>query len=122
MNRVPRWRIVAAVAVLAALAAFAAMVAPIYYRNLELQSFVTALPQRVEDRTKSGAPASDDLVRAWVLNEASRLGIPVKSDDVRVFRSAGSGQVERIEVRYFVQLDLPGYAVTLHFYPGAGSR
>jgi len=122
VNRVPRWRIAAAAAVLAALALFAAMVAPIYYRNLQLQDFVTALPRRVEDETKAGAPPSDGLVRTWVLHEASRLGIPVRPDDIQVFRSAGTRQVERIEVRYFVDLELPGYTVTLHFYPGAGSR
>lgn len=122
MNRVPRWRTAAAAAVLAALALFAALVAPIYYRNLRLQNFVTALPRRVEYGSQAGAPPSDELVRAWVLNESSRLGIPVKSDDIQVFRSPGSRQVERVEVRYFVPVELPGYTVTLHFYPGIGSR
>jgi hypothetical protein len=28
----------------------------------------------------------------------------------------------RIDVRYQVRVDLPGYTVNLHFYPGAGSR
>ena len=121
MNRVPRWRIAAAVAVLAALAVFGAMFAPIYVRNLQLQSFVAVLPERVENQTKSGPPPSDDLVRTWVLNEAYRRGLPVKADGVQIFRSP-EGRVERVEVRYFVRLDLPGYTVNLHFYPGVGSQ
>jgi hypothetical protein len=122
VTRVPRWRIATAAGVLAVLALFAAVVAPIYYRDMQLQSFVRDLPRRVDDVIQAGSPPSDDLVRTWVLHEASRLGIPVKPDDVQVLRSAGSRQVERIEVRYFVQVDLPGYTVNLHFYPGAGSR
>ena len=121
VNRVPRWRIVAAAAVLAALAIFGAMFAPIYFRNLQLQSFVAALPQRVENQTKSGPPPSDDVVRTWVLNKAYQLELPVKAGGVQIFRTP-EGRVDRVEVRYFVRLDLPGYTVNLHFYPGVGSQ
>ena len=118
MNRVPRWRIVAAAAVLVALAIFGGMFAPIYLRNLQLQSFVVAVPQRAAAQPQ---PPSDDLVCTWVLNEAYRLGLPVKADSVHVFRSP-DGRVERVEVRYFVRMDLPGYTVNLHIYPGVGSQ
>ena len=121
VNRVPRWRIVAAVAVLAVLAVFGAMFAPIYFRNLQLQSFVAALPQRVENQMKSGPPPSDDVVRTWVLNKAYQLELPVKAGGVQIFRTP-EGRVDRVEVRYFVRLDLPGYTVNLHFYPGVGSQ
>lgn len=117
MNRVPRWRIVAAIAVLAALAFFAAVFSPIYFHNLELQKFVSTIPQRAN----SGAP-SDDLLRTWVLDKAHQLDLPVKPGDVRIFRSRDGTRLERIDVRYFVKVDLPGYTVNLHFYPGAGSR
>lgn len=114
MNRVPRWRIVAAVAVLAALAMFGAMFAPIYFRNLELQDFVAGITQHAENQTKS-----DDLLRTWVLDKAHQLDLPVKEDNVHIVRSP---EGMRIDVRYFVRVDLPGYTVDLHFYPGAGSR
>ena len=114
MSPVPRWRIAAAAAVLAGLAAFAAMFAPIYFHNLELQNFVSEVAQRVENRTNS-----DDVLRAWVLDKAHALGIPVKEDNVHIIRSRGG---LRIDVRYFVRVTLPGYTVDLHFYPGAGSR
>jgi hypothetical protein len=109
---------VAAAAVLGALAIFGAMFAPIYFRSLQLQSFVVAVPQRAAAQPQ---PPSDDLVRTWVLNEAYRLGLPVKADGVQVFRSP-DGRVERVEVRYSVRMDLPGYTVSLHFYPGVGSQ
>ena len=114
MSRVPRWRIVAAAVVLAALLAFAALFAPIYYRNLELQNFVSGVAQRVENQTNS-----DDVLRTWVLDKAHELDLPVKEDNVQVIRSR---EGVRIDVRYFVRVTLPGYTVDLHFYPGAGSR
>ena len=114
MKRVARWRMVAAAAVLAALAAFAAIVAPIYVRNLELQSFVSEVTQRVENRTNS-----DDVLRTWVLDKAHALNLPVKEDNVHIIRTRGG---MRIDVRYFVRVTLPGYTVDLHFYPGAGSQ
>ncbi len=114
MNRVPRWRIAAAATVLAALAAFTAMFAPIYFRNLELQNFVSEIAQRVENQT-----ISDDVLRTWVLDKAHELDLPVREDNVQVIHSRGG---VRIDVRYFVRVNFPGYTVDLHFYPGAGSR
>ena len=114
---IPRWRIVAAAAVLAALAFFAILFAPIYVRNMHLQSFVTTLPQRAANQ-----PPSDDQVRSWVLEKARQLDLPVEAGDVRISRAPGSGSIESISVHYMVRVDLPGYTVNLHFYPGAGSR
>ena len=114
MSHVSRWRMVAAAAVLTALLAFTAMFAPIYYRNLELQNYVSGVAQRVENQTNS-----DDVLRTWVLDKAHALDLPVKEDNVHVIRSK---EGVRIDVRYFVRVDLPGYTVDLHFYPGAGSQ
>ena len=114
MSRVPRWRIASAAVVLAALLAFTAMFAPIYYRNLELQNFVSGVAQRVENQTNS-----DDVLRGWVLDKAHEIDLPIKEDNVHIIRSR---QGVRIDVRYFVRVTLPGYTVDLHFYPGAGSR
>lgn len=122
MNRVPRWRIVAAAAVLAALAFFMLNFAPIYIRNLQLQNFVATIPQRIEKQAKSGSPPSDDLLRTWVLDKARQLDLPVTADNVQIRRSPANARVETIDVHYFVRVDLPGYTVNLHFYPGAGSR
>ena len=114
MSHVSRWRMVAAAAVLTALLAFTVMFAPIYYRNLELQNYVSGVAQRVENQTNS-----DDVLRTWVLDKAHALDLPVKEDNVHVIRSK---EGVRIDVRYFVRVDLPGYTVDLHFYPGAGSQ
>jgi hypothetical protein len=104
----------AAAVVVAALLGFTAMFAPIYYRNLELQNFVSGMAQRVDNPTNS-----DDVLRTWVLDKAHALDLPVKEDNVQVIRSKAG---VRIDVRYFVRVSLPGYTVDLHFYPGAGSR
>jgi len=114
VNRVPRWRIAAAWAVLAVLGLFAAVISPIYFRNLQLQRYVAEITRPGENRTKP-----DDTLRALVLKKAQELDLPVKADNVRIFRSRGK---LRIDVRYFVRVTLPGYTVDLHFDPSAGNR
>jgi len=108
----PKWRIAAGVLVLAALAAFGVVLTPLYYHNYLFQHFVSEAAQRVENKTKS-----DELLREWIVDKASALDLPVKAADVHIKRSdAGL----RIDVIYAVRVDLPGYTVKLHFYPGAG--
>jgi hypothetical protein len=114
VSRVPRWRIGAAVAVLALLVFVLASFAPYYFRNLQLQSFVSDTTRRVD-----AATASDDVLRTRVLDKAHQLRLPIKEDNVHISRSPAG---VHIDVRYFVRVDLPGYTVDLHFYPGAGSR
>lgn len=114
MTPVPRWRIAAAVVLLAGLALFAILFLPIYFHNLEFQNFVADVAARSDSASKS-----DDLLRTWVLDRAHQLDLPVRSGDVKI---AHSPDGMRIDVRYQVRVDLPGYTVNLHFYPGAGSH
>lgn len=114
MSRVPLWRKLAALAVLAGLFLFLGVFAPYYFRNLELQNFVSGITRGVENQGKS-----DDVLRTWVLEKAHQLDLPVTEDNVHIRHSADAMY---IDVRYAVRVDLPGYTVDLHFYPGAGSR
>jgi hypothetical protein len=114
VNRLPRWRAALGILILAGLAFFLVRFAPVYFRNLELQSFVSNVTHSGESQAKP-----DDLLRTWVLNKARELDLPVSDDDVHIVRGP---EGMRIDVRYFVKVDLPGYTVNLHFYPGAGSR
>jgi archaellum component FlaF (FlaF/FlaG flagellin family) len=114
VNPVPRWRIAAAIAVLAALLGFGILFVPIYVDNLKLQSFVAEMTQRADSRTQN-----DEALRQTVVSKAVELDLPVKADNVHINRTA---EGLRIDVRYFVRVNVPGYTVDLHFYPGAGSR
>ena len=114
MNPVPRWRIAAALAVLGALLGFGVVFAPIYVDNLKLQSFVAEITRRPDSKTQN-----DDALRQRVLTRAMELDLPVKADNVQISHAPDG---LRIDVRYFVRVNFPGYTVDLHFYPGAGSR
>jgi hypothetical protein len=114
VNPVPRWRIAAAVLILAGLVFFLATFAPYYLRNLKMQSFVSEITRQVENKAKS-----DDVLRAWVLEKARQLELPITEDEVHVTHPLDG---LRIDIRYFVKIDVPGYTVNLHFYPGAGSQ
>ena len=114
MNRLPPWRLAAGIGVLAALFFFLAVFAPYYFRNLELQNYVSEMTHRVAAETPS-----DDVLRTRVVEKAHQLQLPVMADNVHIGHAADGLQ---IDVRYMVNINLPGYTVNLHFYPGAGSR
>jgi hypothetical protein len=75
---------------------------------------VAELTRRADVKTQT-----DDSIRQTVLTKAIELDLPVKADNVQINRLPDN---LRIDVRYFVRVNLPGYTVDLHFYPGAGSR
>jgi hypothetical protein len=110
------WRIVGAVAILGILAFVLAVCSPYYFRNMKLQSFVAGLTRGTEVHQQS-----DTGIRSTVVEKAEQLGLPVVADNVRITREQ-DGTVKKIDVRYMVPIDFPGYTVKLHFYPGAGSR
>jgi hypothetical protein len=114
VKRVAGWRIAVAVAILVGLVYFLVLFAPIYFRNQQLQSYVSTL-------TRSGQAGSqpDTALRETVVDKAHQLNLPVSEDNVHVDRTA---EGVHIDVRYFVRVTMPGYTVDLHFYPGAGSR
>ncbi len=114
MNRVPRWRIAAAIAILAVMALLFAVFAPYYFHNLALQNYVSGITRRPDVAT-----TSDQELRSMVLRKARELSLPVSEDNVHISHSSKG---LHIDVRYFVRVTLPGYTVDLHFYPGAGSR
>ena len=114
MKPLPIWRIALAILILAGMAFLLASFAPIYFHNLELQNFVSDLTHSARSQTQS-----DDLLRTFVLTRARQLSLPVSEDNVHIVHSPDG---MRIDVRYFVRVNLPAYTVNLHFYPGAGSR
>jgi hypothetical protein len=116
VNAVPRWRVAAGAGILAGLALLLAMLAPAYFHNLDLQNYVSGLT-----RGDAAQPVSDAGLRERIVEKAKQLDVPVSADNVRITRAA-DGKLEHIDVRYFVDVNLPGYTVKLHFYPGAASQ
>ena len=116
MNPVPRWRIAAAAGILACLAGLMAVLAPTYFHNLDLQSFVSGLTREEGARSRP-----DGALRDQIVDKAKALGLPVSGDNVHITRGA-DGKLQHIDVRYFVDVNLSGYTVKLHFYPGAASQ
>ncbi len=110
---VASWRIVLGLAVLAALIGFAALLSGPYYRNWRLQRFLE------ETAYSAAATPAPELIGANIAEQAARLGIPVRSDQIRVSRS---DRGLYLEARYIVRVDLLLYTVDLHFRPSAGVR
>jgi hypothetical protein len=107
------WRVAAAAAIAGVLVYLMANFIPIYTRNLQMQSFVSGLTHQAANPAQT-----DEVVRAAVRHEAESLQLPITEENVQVIRSA-KGEVEKIVVRYFVRVTLPGYTVDLHFHPSS---
>ena len=108
------WRAVAALAGLVVFTIILARLAPLYFKNLELQRFLDDTVQET-----SSATAPDDMLRARIVDRASRLGLPVRGDQIRVDRAGGRLV---IDLRYAVPVDFGLSSVDLHFRPRAGAR
>ncbi len=102
-----RLRVAAGIAILAALIFFAALLVPVYWRNHQFQQSLDSIIAR---------GASDDAMRAAVVESAARLRLPVRAEQVRLVRFGGRLQ---LEVPYAVPVDLSLYTVDLHFRPKA---
>jgi hypothetical protein len=114
VNGVARWRIAAAILIFAALIFFLATLAPIYFRNLELRSYVSDLTQSVGRQ-----PIPDSLISSRIAAKARELKLPVAEENVHVLHLPGRTDVQ---VRYYVRVTLPGYTVDLHFNPSATAQ
>lgn len=109
-----RWRVALGVAILALLVGFCALLFQPYARNYRLQTYIEKLAFDPELAQK---PA--EMFAISVVDYAGRLGLPLKTEQVKV---ATSPTGVFIEARYFVRVDLLVYTVDLHFRPAAGSR
>ena len=101
-GRVPAWRVAAALVVLAGLGLFGALVAPVYWRNFELEKFLH----------QSRPASSEEALRQSILDKGHSLGLDIPPDHLQIRHSPGSGGGE---LRYVVRVSLPLYTVDLHF-------
>jgi hypothetical protein len=93
--------VAAAVVVLVGLGLFGAMVAPVYWRNFELEKFLH----------QSRPASSEEALRQSILEKGHSLGLDIPPDHLQIRHSPGSGA----ELRYVVRVSLPLYTVDLHF-------
>jgi hypothetical protein len=92
----------------------AVLMLPPYFDNMRLQR------EMADFVSQSGTPAmTEDMIRTQVAERAARLGLPLRTGQIRVEKD---GSHVRVEALYVVRVDLPLYSVDLHFHPSAGSR
>jgi len=114
-HKLPRWRKIAGFAVFLGLFADLGLLAPVYYRNYELERYISGRLHAVQN----GQTLPDDLLRTDLVARAKSLGLPLVSNDVHIQHRNG---VTELETFYKIQVDLGLYTVDLHFRPQASSR
>jgi len=113
-HKLPRWRTIAGFAVFLGLFADLSLLAPVYYRNYELERYI-------KDRlhTVAAQAVPDDRLRTELVVRAKSLGLPLIPNDVHIQHRNG---VTELATFYKIQVDLGLYTVDLHFRPEASSR
>jgi hypothetical protein len=106
-QKLPLWRLIAAILVLVTLAGVLMALAPVYFEDFELRQYIRSLASG-----SNAAGAGDDALRAAVLARARQLDLPVLPGDVQISHPKGKLQVR---VKYVVQMDFPLYQVDIHF-------
>lgn len=97
--------------VLAAVVVVCLQLAPVYWNAWRFRRYVAEVAARPENRERP-----EEWVRALLVNRAAQLGLPVRSDQVRLDRSRGRLE---LEVRYVAPVRFAFYTVDLHFRPRA---
>jgi len=107
-ERLPLWRLIAALLVVAAMVAVLGALAPVYLRDYRLGQYMKSVA--------NAANAQDDVVKEEVLTRAHQLDLPVTPDDLQI--SHPKGRLE-MQVRYAMQMDFSLYQVDVHFHHSA---
>jgi hypothetical protein len=113
-EKLPLWRLIAAVAVLGGMAAVLVALTPAYVDNLKLEGYVRELA-----RQPNMASTPDEALRSQIVARAHQLTLPVAPGDIQITRSAG--KVE-LQLKYAVAMDFALYQVDLHFRSSATSQ
>jgi len=110
-QKLPVWRLIAALFVFGSMIAVVVALAPVYIGNLRLQRYL-----RDVTRHPGVASTPDETLRSQVLLRARQLDLPIAASDVQIAHAGGKVQ---IQMKYAVQMTLPLYRVDLHFHPNA---
>ena len=91
---------------------------PPYFSNYEFQDTLDS-----EARMGMYSTKGDDVIRDAVFRKAQDLELPLTKDDIKVQRTGGVGSgTVVISTDYTVHVDLPGYAMDLHFHPESKNK
>ena len=107
-ERLPLWRLIAALLVIVAMAAVLLALAPVYFEDYQLGRYMKSVAR--------GSSVQDDAVKAEVLTRARQLNLPVRPDDLQISHPAGKLE---LQMRYAVQMDFTLYQVDVHFHHSA---
>lgn len=87
-------------------------IVPVYVDNYELQDYVNSVAVQA---TVQSPPVTSEAVQNEIVTKAVSLGLPVRSQDVKVSIS----RTVFINLNYTVYVDLKFYVLPLHFTPSA---
>ena len=110
-ERLPLWRLIAALLVVVAMGAVLMALTPVYFEDYQLGQYMKSIAR--------GSAQQDDAMKTEVLTRARQLDLPVRPDDVQISHPAGRTEMQ---MRYAVQMDFALYQVDVHFHHSASNK
>lgn len=102
-EKLPLWRLIAAIAAVAAMLGVLLTLAPLYFEDYQLRQYIHSAIRQ--------SPSSDDALRTSVVNRARQLDLPLQASEIEVTHD---GAKVRVHLKYAVQMDFPLYQVDVH--------
>jgi hypothetical protein len=85
----------------------------IAYKMIPIKVKAAEMRDIVYDEARSGGQHNNNQITKAILNRAKQLELPVKESDITITRS----NVDiKVEVRYTVPVDFPGYTYQWNFH------
>lgn len=83
------------------------------YKMIPIKVKAAEMRQEVVDEAKAAGQHDDRQILETLVSKGEELKLPVTPEDIEINRSAGS---IRVEVRYTVPVEFPGYVYRWNFH------
>ena len=83
------------------------------YKMIPVKVKAAEMRQEIVDEGKSAGLRNDKEIRANIMNKAQELGLPLDDKDLIIARTGNSSI--RIEAKYIVPIEFPGYTYQWSF-------
>lgn len=87
----------------------------IAYKMIPIKVKAAEIRDVVHDEAKSAGTHRDDRIRKAILDVAVKEGLPITEDNIEIERTVNASQI-RVEVKYTVPVEFPGYTYQWNFH------
>jgi type III secretion system FlhB-like substrate exporter len=85
------------------------------YKMIPIKVKAAEIRDVVRDEAKSAGSHDDKRIAEAIIDKAKREGIPITKENIEIERTSSNSQI-RVEVRYTVPVEFPGFTYQWNFH------